>query len=126
VETLLAARDAELLGKLILAIHGSGAVMRARGIAESGAERFPDNVELARIARLIVPPRVTKADPLAKADREADLTWLAEHANKYPGQWLVLSGGRLWAHAASLAEARERADAAGLKVRPLLHHVPER
>src|SRR5690242_15933798 len=76
VASLLAAGDTDLLGKLVLALHGSGAVKRARTVARTGTERFPNSLELGRIARLIGPPRVAKAGQLAKENREADLAWL--------------------------------------------------
>lgn len=124
VERVLAIGNPDLCTRLILAIHGRGGICEAREIARRCAEQFPGDTHLAHVRNLVAPPRLVPPIPAVRIDRRADLTWLAGHAAEYPGEWLVLSGGNLWGHSSSLAEARERARAAGLLERPFIHHVP--
>lgn len=115
--------SAELCGKLILTVHGRGAVGEARKLADRFLLHFPDDTKLVKIRNLIAPPRRIVRENLPHIDRRADFEWLKSHAADYPGEWLVLSGGVLWGHAADLKTAQERAQAAGLSERPLLHQV---
>lgn len=124
-EAVIASGDPTLGARLILTIHGRDALLEARRLAVRFTECFPKDEHLARVRDLIAPPRVLPARPDAPIDRRADLAWLRDHAAEYPGEWLVLSGGRLWANSRSLPEAQERAREAGLHFRPLLHHVSD-
>jgi len=121
---VLASGNPELCVRLVLTVHGRESVTEARTLVMRCLERFPEEVELVNVRDLIAPPRVTPSPDSARIDRRPDFAWLTSHAAEYPGEWLVLSRGRLWAHAPSLPEAQAQAQAAGLRERPLLHHVP--
>ncbi len=115
--------DANGIADLILKLHGLEAVHEARKAAERCVRLFPGDERLARIQRLIGPPRVLPRKAVSRIDRRPDFTWIAEHAAEFPGEWLALSQGRLWGHATTIEDARRQATDAGLKERPLFHYV---
>jgi hypothetical protein len=123
IERVAATGNASLCARLVVTIHGRGDLRRARALSARFARRSPGDPHLAHVRDLVAPPRVVSGPSPARIDRRKDFAWLAEHAAEYPGEWLVLSGGRLWGHSPSLPEAKEQARAAGLVERPLLHHV---
>ena len=59
-------------------------------------------------------PRIVgKASP-AK-DRSREQAWLAEHRDRYAGQWVALDGDRLLGHGTNLRQVAEAAHQAGVK-----------
>jgi hypothetical protein len=117
--------EPELCADLIMTIHGRGATVRAREIASQARQRFPDSKRLQQIEKLVAAPKVIPGATLPRIDRRSDYEWLKVHAREYPGEWLVLSGGKLWGHSRSLEEAMDQAAGAGLAERPLLYQVSE-
>jgi hypothetical protein len=112
-ERVIASGDPSLCARLVLTIHGRDALRAARRLAERFAERFPGDAQLAQVRDLVAPPKVVPTAPIERVDRRANLAWVREHAAEYPGEWLVLSRGRLWAHSPSLPEAQAGAREAG-------------
>lgn len=123
IDEALVAGDADTCADLILKLLGHEALYPARSAADRCARRFPDDVRLERIKRLTAPPRIVPSPNIERIPRRADFDWLKEHAVEYPGEWLVLSRGKLWGHAATLDAAQEQANEAGLAERPLLYHA---
>jgi hypothetical protein len=119
----IAAGDPEECGRLILQMNGRDAIYESRRQVDLCLRQFQGNEPLLRIKRLIDPPGVTHAATAKRIDRRADFAWLKDHAAEYPGEWLILSRGKLWAHSLDLDIAQKEAEAAGLKERPLLYHV---
>jgi Arc/MetJ-type ribon-helix-helix transcriptional regulator len=79
----------------------TGEFGRARQLATEGAARYPDNAELAKSARVLAPPTVTRASRPHTADIRANRAWLKAHRQDYAGQWIALRDGHLLAAAPS-------------------------
>ena len=56
--------------------------------------------------------------------RHDEMSWLAQNAHLYPGQWVALDGSRLVAHGPDLKTVSTAASNQGIE-RPLLTHLPE-
>jgi hypothetical protein len=83
------------------------AIHLARRLANLGHELHPDHVGLARIARIIAPPRVIDANRPPVKGISATMEWLAQHAGEYYGQWVAVQAGRLLGASASRKELVE-------------------
>jgi len=68
------------------------------------------------------PPRV-KSVPLVDRPREAEFSWLREHARDYAGQWVALDGARLLGSAMRLKDLLAQLGAAARQRNPLFHRV---
>jgi hypothetical protein len=79
----------------------TGEFGRARQLATEGAARYPDHAELAKSARVLAPPTVTRASRPLTADIRANRVWLKAHRQDYAGQWIALRDGYLLAAAPS-------------------------
>jgi hypothetical protein len=86
----------------------AGAHLQARSLATQGAQRYPDHVELQKMARILAPPRVVRtglpADPSLRADRQ----WLQANRSRYAGRWIALKQGRLLAAGETVSELRAK------------------
>jgi len=74
---------------------------RARQVATEGAARYPAHAELAKSARILAPPTVTRASRPHTAAVQANRAWLRAHRQAYAGQWIALRDGHLLAAAPS-------------------------
>jgi Arc/MetJ-type ribon-helix-helix transcriptional regulator len=79
----------------------TGEFGHARQLAIAGAARYPDHAELAKSARVLAPPTVTRASRPHTADIQANRAWLKAHRQDYAGQWIALRDGHLLAAAPS-------------------------
>jgi hypothetical protein len=85
---------------LVLAVSlalSAGAHFLARDLATQGAELNPNHQELRKLAHVLAPPRVTRADASATGSLRANQAWLRENAGEYQGQWVALHEGTLLA-----------------------------
>ncbi|RLC84126.1 MAG: hypothetical protein DRI79_13275 [Chloroflexi bacterium] len=89
--------------RLALAV---GAHLLARHLAAQGAKLHPDHAELERMARILAPPRVVRADLPSVPSLQANQAWLRAHADEYRGQWVALRDGALLAAAATARQLR--------------------
>lgn len=84
----------------------AGAHLMARKLADQGHRLHSDHEELAKMARILAPPRVTRtglpSDPSVRANR----AWLEAHANEYKGQWVALRNGQLLAVGSTAQELK--------------------
>lgn len=80
------------------------AYLKARLLATDGANRYPEDAELQKYARVLAPPKVlpnhTPADPAIRKDRD----WLMEHGDEYRGQWVALRRGEFLGAAPALKD----------------------
>ena len=94
------AGSADYLHALAHALR-TGEFGRARQLATEGAARYPEHAELAKSARVLAPPTVTRAPRPHTAATQANRTWLKTHRQDYAGQWVALRDGHLLAAAPS-------------------------
>jgi hypothetical protein len=90
--------------RLVLRVN---AVQLARQLSALGAERYPDDAELQKIAYVLAPPRVIaqgQADPCA----DDNIQWLKENRQRYRGKWVALRDGELLAVADSPLQLQEQ------------------
>ena len=80
----------------------AGAYLKARNLAMSGGERFPDDAEMQKYARILAPAKVIKADLPPDPEGVKDIRWLKEHHDEYRGQWVALHHGELLGKAQDL------------------------
>lgn len=76
----------------------AGAPLTARQISAEGHQLYPEDAELAKMARILAPPKLLGTSP-ANPSRRLDQEWLRHHAHEYRGQWLALKDGVLVAAA---------------------------
>lgn len=100
-------RPAEDHARGIRLALAAGAHLIAREMAVEGRERYPDHPTLQRMARILAPPRASRAgrpaDPTVRANRD----WFEKHGAEYRGQWVAVREGRLLGHAPSFARLKE-------------------
>ena len=73
----------------------AGAHLLARNLAAQGARLHPDHLELQKMARILAPPRVVRADLPPDPSVQANHAWLRAHADEYRGRWVALRNGQL-------------------------------
>lgn len=109
-------RTAQEFAEAVQLALAAGAHMMARRLAIEGARMYPENAVLAKMARVLAPPRFlgpTPSRPSTKANRQ----WLIEHAEAYRGKWVALKEGRLVAAGDSVAELKAQVhDLKGLMI----------
>lgn len=93
----------------------------ARKLLAEARERGSSEPDLARLERLLAPPR-QELRPASDFDRSAEIHWLEEHWKEYRGQWVALLHDELLAHG-TLDEVTTELKAKPPKARPLLHRI---
>jgi hypothetical protein len=58
-------------------------------------ERWPDDEQVQRFARVLAPPTVSVRQGSPARPRQQEYRWLREHSRDYPGCWLAVLGDRL-------------------------------
>lgn len=89
----------------------AGAHLTARKLATEGAQMYPQDAELAKMARILAPPKYLGSSP-ADPSVGDNVRWLRYHAGEYRGQWLAVRNGQLVATA--------------LTIKQLMMHVEDR
>lgn len=83
----------------------AGAPLPARHISAEGHRLYPEDVELANMARILAPPKVLGVSP-ANPSAGRDLEWLRQHADEHRGQWVALRNGDFLAAAPTARELK--------------------
>ena len=86
----------------------AGAYRAATLLATEGAERFPQHAELAKMARILAPPKVIRSDLPPDPSIAANMDWLRAHRDEYRGQWVALRAGVLLGTGNSFGELADR------------------
>jgi hypothetical protein len=55
-------------------------------------------------------------------DRKAEMRWITDHGDEYPGEWVALDGDRLLAHGVDAKRVFAEAKGKGV-ARPLFAHL---
>jgi hypothetical protein len=98
----------------------AGAYRAATLLATEGAERFPRHAELAKMARILAPPKVIRSDLPPDPSIAADMDWLRAHYDEYRGQWIALRNGQLLGTANSRSELADKiGDIRGVLLAPV-------
>jgi hypothetical protein len=98
----------------------AGAYRAATLLATEGTERFPRHAELAKMARILAPPKVIRSDLPPDPSIAADMDWLRAHYDEYRGQWIALRNGQLLGTANSLRELADKiGDIRGVLLAPV-------
>jgi len=74
-----------------------GAHEQARKLATAGGQRFLENVEMQKYARILAPSKIVNGLLPPDHDAAADMQWIKANGEKYRGQWVALRGGTLLA-----------------------------
>lgn len=83
----------------------AGTLLPARHISAEGHRLYPEDEELAHMARVLAPPKVLGVSP-ANPSAGQDLEWLCQHASEYRGQWIALKNGEFLAAAPTARELK--------------------
>ena len=86
----------------------AGAHLTARELADHGHRLRPNHDDLAKMARILAPPRVVRANLPPDSSVRANLEWMRAHAAGYRGRWVALKDGALLASAPTARELRDR------------------
>lgn len=78
----------------------------------------------ARLLRsdLTAPPEV-RSVPILDRSRDAEFSWLKQHAQEYPGRWVALDGAKLLGSAPRLSDLLQQLGSAVQERNPLFHRV---
>ena len=99
-------------------------VRSAHRLAAEGHARFPDDLELKRLTRLLdLPPARSVPPRRTRSSREKAYRWLDENEARYRGQWVALSGYGFLASAPTLDELLEKIEPIDPADPPLVHHI---
>ena len=83
--------------------------------------------DMAHSARTVKPdvfaPPVVKPVPLQDRARDAEFTWLRDHAQNHRGQWVVLDGGKLLGSGPQLQDILRKLSSPERDRDPLFHWV---
>jgi hypothetical protein len=73
----------------------AGAHMAARKLAQTGAEKYPEDEALQRWAYLLAPPKVTVLKQPPNPGITANRDWMKANWETYQGKWVALRSGEL-------------------------------
>lgn len=91
----LAPYNADGLGLLTRLAFKAGAHAAARSIASYGAQKFPRDAWLSRVASTMSPGEARLVPAASSSDRELDARWIEANALEYSGHWVALRDGTL-------------------------------
>ena len=86
----------------------AGAHLLARNLANQGHRLYLHHEELAKMARILAPPRVVSANLPPDPSVRVNLGWMRAHAAEYRGRWVALKEGMLLASAPTARELRDQ------------------
>jgi hypothetical protein len=81
-----------------------GAHVQARRLANAGGQRFPENDEMQKYARILAPSKIVDSHLPPDPDAAADMQWLKINEEEYRGRWVAMRSGVLLASASSRKE----------------------
>ncbi len=99
-------RSAAEFARAVRLALAAGAHLLARTLAARGARLYTDHQELRKMARLLAPPRIVRADLPPDPSIQANRAWLQAHTNEYRGQWVALRSGQLLAVGSTAQELK--------------------
>ncbi|MBM3135155.1 MAG: hypothetical protein FJZ89_07710 [Chloroflexi bacterium] len=99
-------RSAADFARAVRLALAAGAHLVARHLAAQGARLYSEHPELQKMAHILAPPRVVKADLPPVPSVRANQDWLRTHAGEYKGQWVALQNGVLLVAAATASELK--------------------
>lgn len=98
-----------------------GAFGLAGRLASEGAQLHANDAQISRLAHVLAPARVLRADLPADPGIKLNREWLRKHAAAYRHYWVAIENGELLSYAASIRElASKIQDRKGV----LLMHIP--
>jgi hypothetical protein len=98
-----------------------GAFGLAGRLASEGAQLHADDAQISRLAHILAPARVLRADLPADPGIKLNREWLRKHAAAYRHYWVAIQNGELLGYAASIRELTSKIqDRKGV----LLMHIP--
>lgn len=101
-------RSAADFARAVRLALAAGAHLMARRLADKGHHLHADHEELAKMAHILAPPRVVRADLPPDPSVRANLEWMRAHAAEYHGRWVALKEGMLLASAPTARELRDQ------------------
>lgn len=93
------------------AVHlalAAGAHLLARDLAGRAHRLYPQHKEIAKMAQVLAPPRVTRTGLPPDPSGRANVEWMRNYASAYCRQWVALKDGVLIASAPTARELKER------------------
>jgi hypothetical protein len=78
--------------KLVLQV---GAYLAARNLSQEGGERFPENLEMVKHAKILAPVKTIRSDLPFDPGVGKNNLWLKQHHIEYHGQSVALLDGEL-------------------------------
>jgi len=97
-------RSASDYVKAIRLAISAGVHLKARHLATEGAKRYPANIELNKMSRILAPPQILSSSLPPRPDAGADMQWLRTHGDEFRGQWVALKAGDLLRSASTFDE----------------------
>ncbi len=88
----------------------AGAHGLARTLAAEGSRKYPDDPELAKMARILAPSELLDVTRPVDPSVSLNQAWLREHAKGYRGRWIALRAGQLVADAPTAKELKALLD----------------
>lgn len=98
-------------------------VAGARQLLAEALEQGDHGEDLSGWQKVLAPAKVIRVGGERDIDRTADFQWLREHGKEYDGQWVAVLGGKLLAHATSLAEVLSTLKEKKPAHPPLFHRI---
>ncbi len=98
----------------------------AVNITAKGLDLFPEDSDLQKIAGILAPPKVIRADIPPSAGLGKSVKWLKENRAQYGGQWVAVKDGSLLGHASSrqeLSETLNDSDASNILITKIPEHI---
>jgi hypothetical protein len=97
-------RSADELEKTIADALSLGVFVVAQQLAAQGAQHHRDDPSVQRLARMLAPTKVVRADLPADPGVLQNREWLKKHASEYRKRWVALENGRLLSSGGSIIE----------------------
>jgi hypothetical protein len=98
-----------------------GAFVIAHQLAVEGAQQHGDNPLVKRLARMLAPAKIVRADLPADPGVLQNHEWLKKHASEYREHWVALENGKLLFSGDSITELTSKL---GGRKRVLVMRVP--
>ncbi len=90
-------QEANAFARAVTLALQTGAHLIARECALAGNRRFPDYLELQKMARILAPPNAKSIPGQGNPSWRANRAWLQQHWDDYRGHWVALRQGQLLA-----------------------------
>lgn len=97
-------------------------------ITTKGLALFPEDADLQKIAGILAPPKVIRADVPPSAGLGKSVKWLKENRAQYGGQWVAVKDGSLLGSASSrqeLSKTLNDSDASNVLITKIPEHISD-